>query len=741
MNNYQLYRTNPLLGGQLKWDIIVDSDIKDLYVSDFHITPLSDQVPYNKYVDDTLLNYSHQYNVKKYFSKIRGSFYQNYIKPQLNHKWPIIDDGSYIQVYDDTYFMGCKRSNYDIYKKQFEFLCPVWIEQLSDNIIFTINIRTNNDNKSVIASKSLTIDKSIGKEYHDKFTSYLKDYIKYIGLDEGNDKVININLSKKTASLDCLDVVTGEKSVKNISNLATNILMRERPLMEFDSMIIDSFKNNNSICNQLFNFNICFNVEDIIPQTYISDMMKGDSFIFECVVKVDGNVLDIKDLYNNFEFIPKKYSGVEELDSSIPTPNVLDYLDDYKYVEFMDKNRISPSIIHWSLTANNDYIFNVYDGFGGWSYSNGKYVYHSHLFNDTPDLTQTSFSPTLNNINWCNRYEINSYDDYYLIKTNQVPESPYSRFGKDIKWVNNVQYNIMDDTFDSIGIILCKINNNPDKDKIYKELEQDRNTEKINDIYCKIIKDTNDNVYIMLICDDYEYFTFNFIRRLFDRISSEKFNKEFEYIKNVLNSAIDIPLVVFKKSLFIDKADSPSLSSNEIMYYKNDGSYMNYVFRYDGNIRPTFISVKDSYYNLMYYKKVLKKEDVSTSVFAKFNDSKYPPIFPSIDYYALNNVKMNYESLDNSLSNNYEDYKWFNNSKHIYLIPNIKCDIESIKNDQGDYLKISELIKKYLKKYYNIDNEGLLDYINNLYNIESSYEYKSLDNIDDYIYTINLTLK
>ena len=30
MKNYQLYRTNTLLGGQLKWDIIIDKNINNI---------------------------------------------------------------------------------------------------------------------------------------------------------------------------------------------------------------------------------------------------------------------------------------------------------------------------------------------------------------------------------------------------------------------------------------------------------------------------------------------------------------------------------------------------------------------------------------------------------------------------------------------------------------------------------------------------------------------------------------
>ena len=57
MQNYQLYNTNILLGGQQKWDIVLESD-GGLYIKDFHITPVSDNIPYNRKVNENLMNYS-----------------------------------------------------------------------------------------------------------------------------------------------------------------------------------------------------------------------------------------------------------------------------------------------------------------------------------------------------------------------------------------------------------------------------------------------------------------------------------------------------------------------------------------------------------------------------------------------------------------------------------------------------------------------------------------------------------
>ena len=55
MNNYQLYRTNVLLGGQMKWDLIIDSSQNTLYVSDFHLSPISNNTPYTYKSDEYLI--------------------------------------------------------------------------------------------------------------------------------------------------------------------------------------------------------------------------------------------------------------------------------------------------------------------------------------------------------------------------------------------------------------------------------------------------------------------------------------------------------------------------------------------------------------------------------------------------------------------------------------------------------------------------------------------------------------
>ena len=92
MQNYQLYRSNVLLGGQMKYDLIVDSNGQDLIVSDFHITPISKSVNFNKYSKDSLLNYSHKENISRFYKTISGSFFNDCADPLLTGLHPLVTD-------------------------------------------------------------------------------------------------------------------------------------------------------------------------------------------------------------------------------------------------------------------------------------------------------------------------------------------------------------------------------------------------------------------------------------------------------------------------------------------------------------------------------------------------------------------------------------------------------------------------------------------------------------------------
>lgn len=514
MNNYQLYKTNVLLSGQLKWDLIIDTTEDDIYIGDFHITPISKYVPYNRYSDDDLLNYKHSDNIKVFYNKIISSFYENFNQPQMNHNWPIIDDS---KNYDDTFFSGCSRMDYNIYGKQFEYFCPVWLEQIGENnhILFEIYAKLT-ESDDIIASRSLSLNKKDKRVFHNKFTNYLNEYFDYIDIINGSDDVININLEKYTASLRGIDVTSGNLVTRSLSSLVYNLLSRERPLLESDYMITTSYKDTKTIVPNIFNFNICFNIDDIFTKG-LASQLHGKPLVIGVDVKIadnNGNIintLEKRDIYTNFDYIPKTYCEDEwivnnnEIIKPTPpdSPNVLNYIYDNKYIGNIDKNKIIQKIPHWQLVDNDDYIFNVYEGFRGffdetlgsikdntyiteqpvhmqkWNISNDVgYVDHTTLvlneekrllecytrYADTPDIIQDKYSKSLNNLGWANYVKMNSnaFTNIVAHYTNTF----ISDLATILKngWVGNLYYDYKNN--DSIKVILGYIDKKIEVEKI-----------------------------------------------------------------------------------------------------------------------------------------------------------------------------------------------------------------------------------------------------------------------------------
>ena len=78
----------------------------------------------------------------------------------------------------------------------------------------------------------------------------------------------------------------------------------------------------------------------------------------------------------------------------------------------MDKNKFSPMIIHWSISDNPDYVFNLYNGFCGISNDGNTIIYHDGTYGKTPDIYQTSYSKKLNNVGWANIVNIDTYEKF-----------------------------------------------------------------------------------------------------------------------------------------------------------------------------------------------------------------------------------------------------------------------------------------------------------------------------------------
>ena len=143
---------------------------------------------------------------------------------------------------------------------------------------------------------------------NEKIANYFKKYYKYLQLDSDfGDKLMNMNLTSKTCTIHGLNVETGNLVTFQDYSLINNLILRERPLLEFDSMIINTLKNNKIIAKQLFNFNICFNIKDIFDTCNYIDSVNFYDYVIKIDVIIESNgtsvVLEKRDLYTNYEKI------------------------------------------------------------------------------------------------------------------------------------------------------------------------------------------------------------------------------------------------------------------------------------------------------------------------------------------------------------------------------------------------------------------------------------------------------
>jgi hypothetical protein len=209
--------------------------------------------------------------------------------------------------------------------------------------------------------------------------------------------------------------------------------MIERPLMETDHIITKSFEDNLLICKQLFNFNICFNIDDILSGG-ITNILSGDEVTVSIKAYINGNELEKQDFYTEYEYINREvYSDVK---TNKIKANVLDYLNDYKCIDLIDKNKFAQYICHWSLCENPNYIFNVYEGFSGLYILRNKtnnlnfsdeYIIceNEHQYGNATNTHVKQHDIVKNTVGWCNTTNILSWNNFYkYIKNTNKYKTP-----------------------------------------------------------------------------------------------------------------------------------------------------------------------------------------------------------------------------------------------------------------------------------------------------------------------------
>lgn len=429
---YQLAKTSPLITGQVKMNMIMNAN----GVHTIQYVPISNFIPFNYDNPIDVLNYTHGENIKMLYQKISDSFFTDVINPQLSTEYLHRYDTVFDDTHENTYEMGMKRLEYKRYNKQFEFFCPFWCDDIQEfeNLEFEINLV--NTNGRVMMNKIIN--------FSDEISNYLKNIYTSLGYDKSktteNKEIVYISFENKESYIKGINVTTGNIQTVDTSYIVNNMLYCERPVLELDNMIINLFSSNNIICTQLFNFNFVFDICDLLPITLLSDFLAQRINVYVDMYLRDKESgtrtkVQMKDMYSNYEFIPKYDIYTGEYSQS---ENVLNYLNDYKSVELIDKNKIVQSTFHWALQNNPTSIFNIYNGFS--PINAGEYNCTS-ITNDSPDIMVDIFDENKNPFGiFKYRLHKDFFNNISLVKTYLENESNYYTLDISENGLNSKEY-------------------------------------------------------------------------------------------------------------------------------------------------------------------------------------------------------------------------------------------------------------------------------------------------------------
>jgi hypothetical protein len=480
INNYRLRRTLPKLSGNMQLDLIIHPvtsgrNTGALMVRQAHLRPIGSDT-YVPVVDERLMDRTHQLNIKDFYERTRSSFYTHPYDSTLNSDWPRMvswsemDRMKYIKRWDDTCWAGAKRSRNKLYGCTHEIFVPLWLEQC-DGLRFNIEICAA---ESDATAASFTLDLSpvylqaswttrtappfpgaapgklllknfvASETFNNDFVQYFIDYLDYIGVADGTPDVMAVDFQNNVTTLAGLQVESGNVTVRQNFNIARNLLFRERPLLEANSLLTNSFMDNKMIVKQLINFNLCFDLDELLGlianadsftaanqykvrvsvqalrkyrDTHLDSMIEPHWDMIESVTENQDSRdcgyiwedLEVRDFYTNHYYIPRPKAqfeyqdGVDNTYEVEDSPlNALAYKRDYQCTDIMHANKISQPICHWVNATNPDGdLFNVYDGFGAYAVdSDGNFIEYDHGFGQTPDLSDSEYDESTDNTAW-----------------------------------------------------------------------------------------------------------------------------------------------------------------------------------------------------------------------------------------------------------------------------------------------------------------------------------------------------
>ena len=764
---YQLIHTSPYLSGQVRWDIPLyyhydpgtdDSsghhmvDTPELYLS-----PLNDTLRFNEDDDRDILKYSHLENLKYMYDRLGKAFYS--ASGEWTGDYWLYNEGYKLDPYSHVFTMGARRTRFSRYKKQFTYLCPLWISEQTDptKLRFEVSVRVINGRHDHIARMVFGLSEDICK-YMSEFLNKSSRYVSpdpsiytspedapYMGV---NDDLLSIKFDPDSAFITGVQVDAAKYSVRDISYMVPAILKREIPMMEFDNMLLSCFQNNAMVAQQLINLNFAFNLEDI--SFILKDTLLGKRITISMRVLYDGEYLDIKDLYTNYSNIPVYRTDLNRMDN---TYNVLDYLGDHRIVDYMHANKFTQPIFHWSMVENPEYIYNFYDGFAP-SFIGGEKEIHriSGRYYDQADISQDVHNVYNNAAHWCAMFDFTGMSNDYKNNTMTFNRNHYSdvyslfRTTQEsmIAYLRNNRYDLTKLNQDAVKNLWGKsIYMYSVIDPTYADPAVDYSVEEGGDV-----------VILTFIHNNIKDAT---LRNIPKYLGNTPLDPDMWWLSDILTHLADawIPpyQITFRNTTSVATVEpvGDKFPSEFHMYKQNDVHHQ--VLRYTGRLCPMFISPNDEYYkNILYgYHQWSSMYDDGVPEYNKMIKTGLTPDYPSIDYYTYT-VTTDGTTMPLWYTDNWEGEIPWKNDGIIISMPERLTIITDPKpqvpyNEYFEEQAFWELLYNQISTMMSPTDTPIAlsvwfkHWLKMIYDIHYNFEYAGESDVNNIIYTVTFELK
>lgn len=783
---YQLLKTSPYLGGQIRWDIPMfyhyDNGVHVMDTPELHIVPLDDNITFNEGNSRNTFKYSHLENIKHLFGEIGDAFYSAEGEWSGNH-W-LYNNGDILDPYSHTYNMGARRTRFKRYDKQFSYLCPLWISEETNPRLFEFefSIKVSGEERDHIVRRVLGLS--------DNICNYMADYLNKSarykepdpsapdpGYQGVNDDLLSIKFDPDYAFITGVQADKGRYATNDISYMIRDLLHREIPMIEFDNMLLSKFRESNMVAQQLINLNFLFNMEDI--SYVLKESLLGKHITVALRVKYDGQYLPLKDFYTNYSKIP-----VYRMDRSTInfSKNVCDYIGDNTIIDYMYTNKFTQPIFHWAMAENPTYIYNFYDGFAPVFKNDDEFFRVEGHYYDQADISQENHNVYNSAASWCKLMDsigltgvtIMTYNDQVINDPDHYSSQLFMNFNTGVAYLNNNRYDLTKLNLDAYGV------KNLPPIYLYTMIKD------VNEVSCSdvgtdpqlnasmIINMMDDKIVIRFDNDNIVFSTYrrysilmqavldNGLDLIYTDDDGRKFGiymvdgnppdtgQPYQLIKfliDLFDTWIPPYRINFTRSTLTDTVEPfdiyHPLECNMYKYNAHNG----YVLRYTGGLCPFFVDPTDTdYKNVVYRYK--QWGDITTPEVQKYNDflkTGMLPEYPSIGYYSFDEED---DTVERPLW--YNDWPWdivWKNDGHIYVLPEQYMVTTDPKpaipyNEKNEELEMWELLYNHITEIgIPVTTTWMKHKLKEIYTIKYNFEYASETDVDNIIYHVRFDLR